>query len=156
MAEPGSAKWRLGLEDIQRQLVDISSDVHSLSRRLHSATLDDLGLIAAIEGECRGFFERGGPPVNFQHSDYPQPLNKDVQLAIYRIVQEALRNIYRHADASEVRIDLNVSLDFVSLEIEDDGLGSAWPGLATGCRIGEHERTSAPRGRRSHNSRPSG
>ena len=122
-AEPGSATWRQGLEDIQRQLVDISNDVHSISRRLHSATLDDLGLIAAIEGECRGFFERGGPPVDFQHSGSSQPLSKDVQLAIYRIVQEALRNIFRHADADEVSIRLNASANFVSLEIEDDGLG---------------------------------
>src|SRR5205085_9281999 len=57
--------WHSGLERIQQEMIRLSEDVHSLSRQLHSATLRDLGLIAAIEGECRAFFERTGIPVDF-------------------------------------------------------------------------------------------
>jgi signal transduction histidine kinase len=131
--ERDPVRWRSELGTIQDQLAQISNDVHGLSRRLHSATLDDLGLVAAVEGECRGFFERGGPPVAFSHSGSFQSLSKDAQLGLYRIVQEALRNIFRHAEATEAAIRLNANVDEVTLEVEDNGRGfdqsSSRPGL---------------------------
>jgi PAS domain S-box-containing protein len=116
-------RWREGLERIKRQTAQISHDIHGLSRRLHPSTLDDLGLIAAIESECRGFFERGGPPVEFDHRGEFGSVPKDAQLGLYRIVQEGLRNIYRHADASEVSIRLERSHSTIDLEIRDAGRG---------------------------------
>lgn len=115
--------WRNGLRQIQEDLARISNDVHGLSRRLHSATLEDLGLVAALEGECRGFFERGGPPVGFTHAGPVERIPPDAQLAIYRVVQESLRNIYRHAAADDVTIDLQVEDEHVRLRVEDDGKG---------------------------------
>ena len=114
---------RAGLEQIQQQLVTISDDVHSLSRRLHSKTLEDLGLAAAIEGECRGFFERTAIPVNFpQPQDLP-PIAPEVQLALYRIAQEGLRNIARHAHANDVELALEARNGSVTLVIGDNGRG---------------------------------
>lgn len=114
---------RAGLESVQRQLAGISDDVHGLSRRLHPATLDDLGLLAAIESECRGFFDRGGPPVDFSHSGSFENMSKDAQLATYRIVQEALRNILRHAGAQDVSLRLDAMPEGVQLTVEDNGRG---------------------------------
>lgn len=121
--EPDVNRWRSGLNEIQREMGRISEDIHGLSRRLHSATLEDLGLVAAIEGECRGFFERGGPPVEFTHNGRLETLDKDVQLAIYRITQEALRNTFRHAEATEVSIHLTATAEEVVLTVEDNGCG---------------------------------
>jgi signal transduction histidine kinase len=127
--------WRAGLEKIQQQLVELSNDVHGLSRSLHPKTLEDLGLVAAIEGECRGFFERTGTPVDFRHAvDLGSPA-PDVQLVLYRIVQEGLRNAARHSDASDVKLRLDRRDGLFALVIEDNGRGfdrndSSWrPGL---------------------------
>ncbi|MEP7364337.1 MAG: HAMP domain-containing protein [Acidobacteriota bacterium] len=118
-----AAQWRAGLDRLQQQMARLSDDIHGLSRRLHPSTLDDLGLAAAIEGECRSFFERGGPPVDIRVEGELNTVPEAVQLALYRIVQESLRNIARHADASEVTLSLRRTGGRVDLEIADDGCG---------------------------------
>ncbi len=118
-----SANLTQELEEIQRGLSRLSDDLHGLSRRLHPAILDELGLIAAIESECRGFFESGGPPVEFNHSGDPGRLTPDARLALYRIVQESLRNALRHSQATELNIGLHSSPAQVKLTIEDNGVG---------------------------------
>ncbi len=111
------------MERMQRTLSRISDDIHGLSRRLHPAIVDELGLVAAIESECRGFFEGGGPPVEFEHSGTTANLTTDASLALYRIVQESLRNTLKHARATEVRIGLHSSPAHVKLTVEDNGAG---------------------------------
>lgn len=118
-----AGRWRARISRIKEQMAQLSDDVHGLSRRLHPSTLDDLGLVAAIESECRSFFERGGPPVEFHCEEDFDSLPKESQLGLYRIVQEGLRNIYRHAAAENVSIRLHRSEDGVALEIRDDGRG---------------------------------
>ncbi len=120
---------------IRQELSRLSTDIHQLSRRLHPATLDDLGLVAAIESEGRAFFERGGPPVALSTNGELDDLDRDVQLTLYRIVQEGLHNVQKHAEAHEVRVVLTRTADRVRLVIEDDGRGfdrarATWrPGL---------------------------
>lgn len=115
--------WREGLETIRRRMQQLSDEVHRLSRRLHPAMLDDLGLVAAIESECRGFFEAGGPPVEMEVAGSFEDLAPETRLALYRIVQESLRNIRRHAGAESVWLKLNRSDTEVHVEIRDDGRG---------------------------------
>jgi len=123
LAADDPAQWRTGLERLQQQMARLSDDIHGLSRRLHPSTLDDLGLAAAVEGECRGFFERGGPPVELRLEGELEALAPPVRLALYRIVQESLRNIARHAEASEVTLHLRRAGERVLLDIADDGRG---------------------------------
>lgn len=107
------------LEAVRTQIAAIAGDVHALSHRLHPAMLDDLGLEAAIAAECRASFERGGPPVDL-HIDGPiQPSSPNAALALYRILQESLRNIARHANAQQVTVRLQSN----AIEISDDGDG---------------------------------
>jgi PAS domain S-box-containing protein len=121
---PGATdRWRAGLDSIKRQLGQLSDDIHSLSRRLHPATLDDLGLVAAVESECRRFFERGGPPVELDFAGNLENLPRDTQLTIYRILQEALRNVLRHAAAANVSVQLRAGAEVLHLSIADDGHG---------------------------------
>jgi signal transduction histidine kinase len=128
-------RWRAGLERIKSQMAGISAEVHGLSHRLHPATLQDLGLVAAVESEGRGFFERGGPPVSVDTAGDLGNLSPDARLCLFRITQEALNNIRRHAEASEVSIHLERTANDVTLRIQDDGRGfdrtdPAWrPGL---------------------------
>jgi signal transduction histidine kinase len=122
------------VEKLQQQIARLSDDIHGLSRRLHPSTLDDLGLAAAVEGESRSFFERGGPPVDVRVEGELETVAEGVQLALYRVVQESLRNIARHADASEVKLRLRRGEQKVELEIEDDGRG--FDRTAEGWRAG--------------------
>ncbi len=111
------------LTRVHADLAQIARDVHGLSRRLHPSVLDDLGLLAAIESECRGFFERGGPPVRLTHGGSLDGIDRETQIALYRVVQEALRNAYTHADASDVEIHLDGTGTEVMLTIADNGRG---------------------------------
>lgn len=118
-----TALGRAGLNRIKQSIARLSDDVHQLSRSLHPTILDDLGLVAGIESECRAFFDRGGPPVEFVAECGPERLSRDAQLAFYRIVQEALHNIQKHAGAQTVCIRLDCGAEQAHLSIEDDGRG---------------------------------
>lgn len=111
------------LTQLQTGLSALGDDLHGLSRRLHPSVLDELGLVAAIEGECRGFFERGGPVVELDAQGDFEALSAETQLALYRIVQESLRNCFRHAEATEAEIELRRENGNTTLRIRDDGKG---------------------------------
>ena len=97
--------------------------VRDLSRLLHPAVLDDIGLAAAVDAYVREFRKRYDVPVEFSvdRSDFRLP--SEAEAAAYRIVQEALTNIARHARASVCRIELRRMNAAVQLMIEDDGVG---------------------------------
>jgi signal transduction histidine kinase len=111
------------MERVKEHISRIAQDIHGLSRRLHPAMLDDLGLAAAIEAECRSLLERGGPPVNVRFQGPLDDIGRDVQLAVYRIVQEALRNIQRHSGADEVDLLVSRTAEGLELKIRDNGQG---------------------------------
>ena len=123
-----------GLRALQVSLAQLSEDVHGLSRRLHPALLSELGFRAAVEAEARASFERGGPPVQLQLEAEPTMLRPEGQLALFRIVQEALRNAGRHAHADEIRVSLTFTPGRVRLTVQDDGRG--FDALAPGWKRG--------------------
>lgn len=111
------------LRRLKAQIAVLSSDIHRISRRLHPSILDDLGLVAAIEAEASSFLDREGVPVRVQATTIPTALSDQMALCLYRIVQESLRNVAKHAAASEVRVILACEPGEVRLLIADDGLG---------------------------------
>lgn len=119
--DPGTRRSRL--QRLKEHIAKIADEVHLLSRQLHPALLRDLGLVVAIESECRTFFERGGSPVDFEADGSFDSLSKDAQLALYRIVQESLQNIYKHAHADEIKIELRRVNDEVYMSVSDNGRG---------------------------------
>jgi signal transduction histidine kinase len=112
-----------GLHALPDRLAALAEDVNGIARRLHPSTLDELGLDVAIDGECRGFFERGGPSVDVQAAGDWSNLARPARLALFRVVQESLRNVARHARAAHVRVQLRRAGDRVVLEVHDDGCG---------------------------------
>ena len=99
--------------------------VRGLLRRLRHADLDTLGLVAALQGLCDAFGERGGPACILTTEGLDgQPLPDAVNIALYRVGQEALSNVLRHAAASRVRVVLaRVDAGEVQLMVSDDGRG---------------------------------
>jgi signal transduction histidine kinase len=99
-------------------------NVQNISAKLRPAVLDDLGLLAAIEWQACEFQNRTGAAVDFTRPAAGLKLNDDQAIALFRILQEALTNIARHANASKVKIRLrNEGERDVVLTIKDNGRG---------------------------------
>jgi signal transduction histidine kinase len=111
------------LQTVQEQLVRLSEDVHCLSRQLHPSILDDLGLVEALRSECASFSRREGIAVIYRPEDVPSTLSKDVALCVYRVAQEALRNVAKHAAVNDARVVIAASGPELVLRVEDDGVG---------------------------------
>src|SRR5262249_17762542 len=99
---PGDLRDRA--RNIREQLGSLSDSVHSLSRHLHPSILDDLGLVDALRTECLSLDQRDGVTVIFDTGDVPSDLPRDVTLCVYRVAQEALRNVARHAQSPQASV----------------------------------------------------
>lgn len=111
------------LRTIQESLISLSSDVHDLSRQLHPAILNDLGLVEAIRSECAAFTRREGITVDYLAGEIPNSVANDVGLCIYRITQEALRNLAKYAAVSKCRVTLVTRDKKLELTVRDEGIG---------------------------------
>jgi PAS domain S-box-containing protein len=111
------------LRGLRDQTIRIAADVHNLSRRLHPSILEDLGLTKAVESECARVGSQEGIEVAFNAENIPAALPNDIALSIYRIVQESLTNIAKHACARRAAVCLSASETSLQLSIQDDGLG---------------------------------
>jgi signal transduction histidine kinase len=103
----------------------LMKNVRDLAMGLRPAILDDLGLAPAIEWQAREFSRRTGVPANVSLSGELSALDDRQKTALFRIVQEALTNVARHAKASAVNIRLDADDSRVLLEVNDDGKGIA-------------------------------
>jgi two-component system sensor histidine kinase UhpB len=114
---------RTQLDELAAIVQDSLQDVRRISRELRPEALDDLGLINALIALCSRVGEQSGIRVRRRLQTPPVDLSPDVELAIYRIAQEALTNAMRHSDASEVDVSLAQENGEVVLRVRDDGRG---------------------------------
>jgi signal transduction histidine kinase len=108
---------------MREDLVRLSEDVHALSYRLHPSILEDLGLIEAVKSECERFSRMCSIQLDINAMCIPSSLPRDAALCLFRIAQEGLRNIARHARAARAKISLRSLNDGLQLTISDDGVG---------------------------------
>jgi signal transduction histidine kinase len=101
----------------------LSEDVHALSYRLHPSVIDDLGLVEALKAECDRVARAGSVKVDVDAREIPQKLPQDTALCLFRIAQEALRNVVRHAGASAVEVSLAPMEGGLQLAVSDNGAG---------------------------------
>jgi PAS domain S-box-containing protein len=128
---------RVRLQQISARAGEIASDMHNLSHELHPAKLQTLGLVAAIQSLCRDMSEQGRLRVAFTHGVMPAETNPDVSLCLYRIAQEALRNVVRHSQTFDAQVRLICEDGSMSLQIADSGVGFD-PQDARGVGLGLH------------------
>jgi two-component system sensor histidine kinase UhpB len=108
-----------------------------LARQLRPASLDDLGLIAAIEGQLARFSEQTGIQTALHSEGTPEAITEDQQTVIYRVVQEALSNTAQHSAATYVDFELRVFPSHgVELRVRDNGKGFDAVNQAEGGGIG--------------------
>ena len=111
------------MRSIRHDLVQLSEDVHALSYALHPAILEDLGLIEALKAECARFGAVEGIPTSFRATDDVDEPTKALSLCLYRVAQEALRNVARHSSASSVEVELRAAGGGIELAVQDNGVG---------------------------------
>jgi signal transduction histidine kinase len=111
------------VQEIREGLVNLSGNVHDISRRLHPSILEDLGLGDAIRSECDGLSRREQIEVHFESRDCPPRIPLDISLCLYRVTQESLRNIVKHARATKIDVSLTGEKDMIHLQIKDNGRG---------------------------------
>lgn len=102
------------------------TELRSLTRDLRPMTLHRLGLHAALRSLAADVTDRSGVTVHL-HVDGGDPLREEVELCIFRIVQEALTNVAKHAQATQVRAEVHRTPDEVRVEIRDNGRGASIP-----------------------------
>jgi two-component system, NarL family, sensor kinase len=106
-----------------QRLNETLAEVRRISHRLRPALLDTLGLPAALERLGAEFGEEGGVDAAVAVEGLPRELPEEVKTALFRVAQEALTNVRKHARARQVRIALDFADDRVRLEVADDGVG---------------------------------
>ena len=111
------------LSDVRSITEGALATIRDLSHVLHPALLDDLGLVAAIEWYVREFGRRYGIRMQVVHINLTERLTLEVESSVYRIVQEALTNVAKHARAASCRITLQRLTETILVTIEDDGVG---------------------------------
>jgi signal transduction histidine kinase len=111
------------LDDLRRDTTEISDDVHRLSHRLHSSTLDYLGLVPALQKLVTEVSERHGVAIAFTHVPEPAPLPSAIALCLFRVAEEALTNVVRHSHAQSVVLHVAGGPGGVRLTVQDDGEG---------------------------------
>jgi signal transduction histidine kinase len=113
--------------------------VRNITQLLHPAALDDLGLAAAIDSSLRGLARRQAIRAELHEKDLPERLPREVELAAYRIVQEAITNVGKHANATQCHVHLTHLKDRLLIEVEDNGVGfvedTARPIIARGLGL---------------------
>jgi signal transduction histidine kinase len=119
----GDAATKQVLRSMRNILTQLSDDVHALSYSLHPAILQDLGLIEALKTECDRFRSLEAIAVSFRAEELLDEPPRPVALGLYRIAQEALRNVARHASASAIEVGLRVVDGGLQLSVRDNGVG---------------------------------
>jgi two-component system, NarL family, sensor histidine kinase DevS len=114
---------RAATEELRELVVSTLQDVRRLAVELRPSALDDFGLVAALERLAESFAEQTGISVDFQTALAGERLPEEVETALYRIVQESLTNVVKHAQARRVSILLARKDGAVKAVVEDDGQG---------------------------------
>ncbi|MGH2942675.1 MAG: sensor histidine kinase [Solirubrobacteraceae bacterium] len=123
-AEHAPAEFAEELAETQRLAGQAMQELLGLARELRPAALDDHGLLPALRTQVRLFGERWGIPAHFAADGSRPLLGEFEQLVVYRVVQEALSNIARHAHATKVKVTvLGCNSTHVKVTISDDGDG---------------------------------
>ena len=111
------------LEKLKETVRELGDDLHAISHRLHSATLDKLGLVSGLRAMCRELSGGQRIQIAFLSEDVPVHISRDVALCIFRIVQEALQNLTKHSGAEKAEVRLRKSNEKLFLSVCDEGKG---------------------------------
>jgi len=142
---PQQSTLRARTAEARRLVARTLGEIRELSQLLRPPVLDLYGLVPSLEQHLRSFERRHHISASFRVNGLPERLPAETETAIFRITQEALTNVVRHAHARRVRVELAADDEHLHLEIEDDGQGLPHRGDTNGGvgLIGIRERVRA-------------
>jgi signal transduction histidine kinase/ABC-type uncharacterized transport system substrate-binding protein len=111
------------VHNILNSASEIGADLHTLSHRLHSSTLERLGLVPGVTALCREFATQHDIEIDFSTEGVPRSVHPDVALCLFRIIQEALRNLKKHSGAAKAQVRLRKAGDRLLVSVYDEGVG---------------------------------
>ncbi len=123
LAQETPPERRDELAELKRLVNQAMEELLNLARQLRPTALDDHGLAPAIDAQLKRFKARTGIEARLHAEGDPEALGEDRKSAIYRVAQEALANVGRHAGATAVEMDLLVTEEGCELRVRDDGAG---------------------------------
>lgn len=111
------------IDKLRKEAVQLSTDLHRLSHRLHPSHLEHLGLAMAIQEHCREFGEEHQIRMQCLIRDIPGTVDNDVAACVFRILEEALHNAWRHGRATRIGVELCSHKERLRLRVSDNGQG---------------------------------
>jgi two-component system, NarL family, sensor histidine kinase UhpB len=123
LANANGAERRHDVAETKQAVREALEEVRRIARELRPEMLEHLGLVSALTELSRKFSDQSGIRVDRRFADRLPPLSDEAELAVYRVAQESLTNVARHANASRVEISLERGVDSVVLRVADDGDG---------------------------------
>ena len=147
---PESDPMQETLRQLHEEVASLSDNVRRLAYQLHPSILDDLGLVVALQSFIKDFSKWEHISVTFQPQDVPGILPQDVALCVYRVIQECLRNVAKHAQADYVFVEVLGLEAGLQLVIKDNGKGFTPEAVRSGTHglglIGMKERIRVVQG----------
>jgi PAS domain S-box-containing protein len=111
------------LSHVSETLDKCLTETRTISHLLHPPLLDEVGLTSAVHWYIEGFSERSGIPVNLSISENLKRLSGELELVLFRVLQESLTNVHRHAHSQSVDVQMQVGAAEVTLDVRDHGKG---------------------------------
>lgn len=131
-----SPDLRSALDEMGESLRKLAQDLQQISRGLHSAVLDTIGLEAAIRSECDALLKRAGMSIQFVAIGIPPRLPAEISLTLYRVFQEAMKNALAYSQADRMEVTLEAEGRQITLQVRDFGRGFDMGSIDQGGGLG--------------------
>ena len=118
-----SVTVKLQLQKLFDSASELGADIHTVSHRLHSSTLESLGLVPGVSALCKEFTDRYGIEIDFCADNIPRRIHQDVALCLFRIIQEGLQNLKKHSGVAKAQVKLWTAGDKILISVCDEGRG---------------------------------
>jgi PAS domain S-box-containing protein len=128
----GDDAFRRKVDTAQRLMEQSMDLVHRFARELRPSMLDHLGPVAALRNYVKSFAERTGIKIDVEGAVQVEQLNTQQGTVLYRVAQETLTNVFKHAQATRVKIRLRQLPEAIAMEITDNGCAFAVPSVSNG------------------------
>jgi len=136
LALPPDSEPKAEVREVEKKLIHVGAEIRQLSHELHPAVLHEKGLPDALSSYCEEFSTTRGIPISYEGDESVEELSPGAALCIYRIAQEALGNVAKHAQAKQVQVRLTRSDGRVCLVVSDDGVGFNPDGIGKSGGLG--------------------
>jgi signal transduction histidine kinase len=122
-AAPNSKSVHNGIQELRKQIFEISGSIHTMSHELHSASLRHLELVKAMRGFCRELSQQRRVEITFVSDGVQGTMPQDISLCLFRVLQEALHNAIKHSGVRIFAVHLRGTPDEIQLTVGDSGIG---------------------------------